>query len=119
MELESSIAYIIPKIEKIPSIMSLDKTGRVIYLGTFSKTFCPGFRLGWVCANEEILSKYIIAKQGADLQSSSISQREAALFMQTYKLDDHIENALHLLAAWRSCLTLSARTGRPPASAGC
>ena len=78
--------------EHIPSLMSLDKTGRVIYLGTFSKTFCPGFRLGWVCASEEILSKYIIAKQGADLQSSSISQREAALFMQTYKLDDHIEN---------------------------
>lgn len=78
--------------EKIPTLLSLDKTGKVIYLGTFSKTFCPGFRLGWVCASEEMLSKYIIVKQGADLQSSSIAQRVAALFMQTYKLDDHIEN---------------------------
>ena len=78
--------------EILPSIKSFDKAGYVIYLGTFSKTFCPGLRLGWVCAVPEILQKYIIVKQGADLQASSISQREAALFMQTYNLDEHIEN---------------------------
>ncbi|MCX7903977.1 MAG: PLP-dependent aminotransferase family protein [Caloramator sp.] len=76
--------------DMIPSIKSLDKKGLVIYLGTFSKTFCPGLRLGWICADKEILNKYIIVKQGADLQSSSISQREAAAFMQVYNLDDHI-----------------------------
>lgn len=73
-----------------PSIKSFDKNGYVVYLGTFSKTFCPGLRLGWVCADPEILQKYIIVKQGADLQCSTISQREAALFMQTWKLDEHI-----------------------------
>lgn len=76
--------------DMIPSIKSLDKKGLVIYLGTFSKTFCPGLRLGWICADKEILNKYIIVKQGADLQSSSISQREAAAFMQVYNLDEHI-----------------------------
>lgn len=75
-----------------PSIKSFDKEGWVVFLGTFSKTFCPGLRLGWVCASPEILQKYIIVKQGADLQCSTISQREAALFMQTYSLDEHIEN---------------------------
>jgi len=77
--------------ETIPSIKSLDKKGLVIYLGTFSKTFCPGLRLGWICAEPEILSKYIIVKQSADLQTSSISQREAAAFMQTYNLNEHID----------------------------
>lgn len=76
--------------DMIPAIKSLDKKGLVIYLGTFSKTFCPGLRLGWICADNEILNKYIIVKQGADLQSSSISQREAAAFMQVYNLDEHI-----------------------------
>ncbi|CCJ32630.1 MULTISPECIES: PLP-dependent aminotransferase family protein [Caloramator] len=76
--------------DMIPSIKSLDKKGLVIYLGTFSKTFCPGLRLGWICADKDILNKYIIVKQGADLQSSSISQREAAAFMQVYNLDEHI-----------------------------
>lgn len=76
--------------ERLPAIKSFDTKGLVIYLGTFSKTFCPGLRLGWVCASNEILQKYIICKQGADLQASTISQREAALFMQTYSLDEHI-----------------------------
>lgn len=77
--------------EKLPSIKSFDTEGLVIYLGTFSKTFAPGLRIGWVCAEPELLSKYILVKQGADLQPSSISQREAAAFMQMYKLDDHID----------------------------
>lgn len=77
--------------ERIPSIKSFDNAGIVIYLGTFSKTFCPGLRLGWVCAEKDILSKYIIVKQGADLQPNSLSQREAALFMESFNLDDHIE----------------------------
>ncbi|KRQ87029.1 2-aminoadipate transaminase [Caloramator mitchellensis] len=77
--------------EHIPTIKSMDKNGLVIYLGTFSKTFCPGLRLGWICAEIEMLNKFIIVKQGADLQSSSISQREAAFFMTTYSLEEHIE----------------------------
>lgn len=75
-----------------PSVKSFDKDGYVIHLGTFSKIFCPGMRLGWVCADHEILQKYVLVKQGADLQSSTISQREAALFMQTYSIEDHIQN---------------------------
>ncbi|ADK15187.1 MULTISPECIES: PLP-dependent aminotransferase family protein [Clostridium] len=74
-----------------PSIKSFDKDGWVIYLGTFSKTFCPGLRLGWICAAPEILEKYIIIKQGVDLQCSTLDQRAAALFMQKYDLNEHVE----------------------------
>lgn len=74
-----------------PSIKSFDKEGWVIYLGTYSKTFCPGLRIGWICAAPEILEKYIIVKQGADLQCSSFDQRSTALFMETYDLNEHIE----------------------------
>lgn len=73
-----------------PSIKSFDKDGYVIFLGTFSKTFCPGLRIGWVCAEPEIIQKYVIVKQGADLQCSSMAQRETALFMQQYDLNEHI-----------------------------
>lgn len=71
-----------------PSIKSFDKEGWVVYLGTFSKTFCPGLRLGWICASKQILQKYIIVKQRADLQCRSLDQRIAALFMETYDLDE-------------------------------
>ncbi len=77
--------------EMLPSIKSLDTDGRVIFLGTFSKTFCPGLRVGWVCAQEDILNKFITVKQGADLQSNSMTQRELDMFMELYDLDAHVE----------------------------
>ncbi|BEP30414.1 aminotransferase-like domain-containing protein [Helicovermis profundi] len=77
--------------EMLPSIKSMDEDGRVIFLGTFSKTFCPGLRIGWVCAEHDILEKYILVKQGADLQSNSMSQRELSVFLDVYDLDEHIE----------------------------
>lgn len=73
-----------------PAIKSYDKEGWVIFLGTFSKVFSPGMRLGWICAAPEILNKYVLIKQGADLQSSSLDQRIAAAFMKKYNLDEHI-----------------------------
>jgi 2-aminoadipate transaminase len=77
--------------ERIPSVKSLDTEGLVIFLGTFSKTFCPGLRIGWVCASPEILNKFIMVKQGADLQSNSMSQREISFFIDMYDLDKHVE----------------------------
>jgi 2-aminoadipate transaminase len=46
----------------------------VVYLGTFSKIFAPGVRLGWVHAQPGILHKINIGKQGADLCSSNLTQ---------------------------------------------
>lgn len=77
--------------ESLPSLKSLDTKGLVIYLGTFSKIFCPGYRLGWTCAAPKILEKFNICKQGSDLQASTISQMEVNKFMDVYDLDDHVE----------------------------
>lgn len=77
--------------ESLPSLKSMDKKGLVIYLGSFSKIFCPGYRIGWTCASHEILSKFIFVKQGADLQASSISQREVSKYIDLYNLDEHVE----------------------------
>lgn len=77
--------------ESLPSLKSMDKKGLVIFLGTFSKIFCPGYRLGWTCASQNILKKFIFVKQGADLQASSISQREVSKFIDLYNLDNHVK----------------------------
>lgn len=74
-----------------PSIKHFDTKGNVIFLGTFSKTFCPGLRIGWVCAHKDVLHKYIMVKQGADLQTSTIAQMQVAKFLEKYDLDEHIE----------------------------
>lgn len=77
--------------EFLPAVKHYDTEGRVIFLGTFSKIFCPGLRLGWVAADNEVLNKFIMVKQGADLQSSTISQMEVAKFLETYDIEEHIE----------------------------
>jgi len=72
----------------LPTLASLEIEGgdrggnpdRVIYLGTFSKIFAPGVRLGWVHAQPGILHKVNVGKQGADLCSSNLSQ----MLVQTY-----------------------------------
>lgn len=76
--------------EFLPSIKSLDKEGYVVYLGTFSKILCPGYRLGWACADKEILAKYIKCKEDADLQTSTISQLEVSQYIEDFDLDAHV-----------------------------
>ncbi|MCU9815237.1 aminotransferase-like domain-containing protein [Paraclostridium sp. AKS73] len=78
--------------EILPSLKAMDEKGLVMFLGSFSKIFCPGYRIGWVAASEELLSKFIFIKQGADLQASTISQREISKFIDVYDLDAHVEN---------------------------
>lgn len=87
-----------------PSLKSMDEKGLVIFLGTFSKILCPGYRLGWVCASPQIMEKFNIAKQGADLQSSSISQMEVAKFIEMFDLDAHVENIKKVYARRRTVM---------------
>ena len=76
--------------EFLPSLKSFDKEGYVVYLGTFSKILCPGYRLGWVCATPEILSKYIRCKEDGDLQTSTISQLEVSRYLDECDVDAHV-----------------------------
>ena len=76
--------------EKIPPIKSFDTDGRVIYISTFSKIFCPGLRLGWICAEPEIMQKYIPFKQSTDLHTDIFGQMLASRFMELYDIEKHI-----------------------------
>jgi 2-aminoadipate transaminase len=77
--------------ERLPSIKSFDREGHVIYLGTFSKILCPGLRIGWACANSEIISEYTKVKQSVDLQTNTMSQREVTAYLETCDLDKNID----------------------------
>lgn len=79
-----------------PSIKSFDTDGWVIYLGSFSKTFCPGYRVGWMCAEHQLLDKFIMLKQVSDLQCSTIAQREIAYYMRDNSLDAHITEIIEV-----------------------
>lgn len=63
-----------------PPLAALDNQGRVIYLSTFSKTLCPGLRIAWMAASEEIIQQCVTAKQGMDLCCPAFTQAIAAEF---------------------------------------
>ena len=73
-----------------PMMHALDKTGHVITLGTFSKIFCPGFRIGWIIAHTDILDKFVQAKQTADLCTSSFLQKIAARYIETRMFEKNL-----------------------------
>ena len=84
-------------IEKLPSLKSMDTQGKVVFLGSFSKIFMPGLRLGWTIANPEIIDKFVKFKQAVDLGTSTFGQRQAAYYCQMFDMDAHIKeiNALY------------------------
>lgn len=77
--------------EFLPSVKSFDVMGNILCTGTFSKIFCPGYRIGWVAGDKKIIRQFVLAKQGADLQCNTIAQMEIAKFMELYDIDVHIE----------------------------
>jgi len=64
------------------TIYQLEGNGQVILLGTMSKIFVPGFRIGWVVAHEAIIDKLVMAKQNTDLCTSAFVQKIAAKFFE-------------------------------------
>src|SRR5205807_2541593 len=68
--------------EAVPAIASLPEAqDRTLALSTLSKIAAPGLRLGWVRAPGELLRPLVIAKQAADLHSSTIDQAAAAQWL--------------------------------------
>lgn len=77
--------------EALPSVKSFDKSDHVLCCGTFSKIFCPGYRIGWIAGHKEIIQKYVLVKQGTDLQCNTIAQRDIAKYLELYDINEHIE----------------------------
>ncbi|MEH7120317.1 PLP-dependent aminotransferase family protein [Neobacillus vireti] len=76
--------------EPLPPVKYFDTEGRVIYISTFSKIFTPGLRLGWICADESFIEKYVAFKQTADLHTDNFAQRITAKYLELYNIEDHI-----------------------------
>lgn len=77
--------------EHVPAIKSFDQDGHVCYMGTFSKTLAPGFRLGWVMATKEMIDKLTVLKQSADLHTDNLAQYATVEYLQANDLDAHVK----------------------------
>ena len=87
----------------IQTMYSLDPD-RVIHLGSFSKIFAPGFRLGWALAHPDILDKIYVCKQSLDLCPPIFDQYVAAEFLSSGKLDANLQKSIALYKGKRDLL---------------
>lgn len=76
--------------ENVPTIKSMDKSGRVIFAGSYSKILSPGIRIGFACASKEIIAKLTVAKQVSDVHTNLFFQMLAAEYLEANDIDEHI-----------------------------
>jgi putative alanine--glyoxylate aminotransferase (alanine--glyoxylate transaminase) (agt) len=70
--------------------------GNVITLGTFSKIFLPGFRMGWVLAHPMVIDNFVKAKQNTDLCTSAFLQKITVKFFQKNYFDANVKNIVDM-----------------------
>ncbi len=122
--LELAREYDIPVVEDDPygrlrfegghmkPLRSLDD--EVIYLGTFSKIFAPGLRLGWVVAPKPILAKILLVKQAADLCGSNFAQVTAERYFVGTRWRKVLQNLTATYAERRDAMLAALGEHFPP-----
>lgn len=84
---------------------ALDKgEGNVITMFTFSKTFVPGFRLGYVIGDKEIIRKFVILKQAMDLCTSPACQAITEEYLKQGKIEAHVAKLVKLYSKKRDAM---------------
>jgi 2-aminoadipate transaminase len=85
----------------------------VVQAGTFSKIFCPGFRLGWAAGPAEIIARLVVAKQNSDQCSGAFGQRLLEEYGRTGQMELQVVSSRALYAR-RAALTADALARHMP-----
>jgi 2-aminoadipate transaminase len=78
----------------LPSIKEYDRSDHVVYMGSFSKIISPGLRVGYMVANEDVIAKCAIGKQGSDLHTANLTQALVDAYLRKGLLAPHIAEIL-------------------------
>ena len=89
--------------EQLPTIYSLAPE-RTLHLGSFSKIFAPGLRLGWILGPEELLEQIYVCKQALDLCPPVFDQYLAAEYLGSGELDRNLAATVELYRGKRDLL---------------
>ncbi len=80
----------LPLLEKGKTLYEIDPLKRVINIGSFSKLFIPGFRIGWICGPEELIKKTVYFKALQDLQTPFLLQILVYRFISSKNFTEYL-----------------------------
>lgn len=90
--------------QPLAALRSLDRDGRVLYVGTFSKTLFPSLRLGYLVMPPALRTDLVTAKWAQDFGSSAIEQAALARFMLSGAFERHLRRSARTLQERRAAL---------------
>lgn len=90
--------------EDIPTIKSMDENGRVIYVGSFSKTLAPGLRVGFAVAHADVMDRIVVVKQVNDVHTTLLTQMMVDRFLEEYDFDEQIKKGCELYKSQCECM---------------
>lgn len=99
--------------DPVPALRSQDP-GNVVYLGSFSKTFAPGFRVGWALAPFDVREKLVLASEAAVLCPPSFSQLAVSRYLATQPWQQQIKVYQELYRERRDALLEALVEYMPP-----
>lgn len=98
---DSEVRYVDRPIE---SLQGLDRSGRVVYLGTFSTVLFPPLRVGYVVLPSNLVEPFVRAKWLADRQTSTLEQLALTEFLEAGHFNRHLWRMRRLAARRRQAL---------------
>ena len=101
--------------EPIPAMRSL-QSDNIIYLGSFSKTFAPGFRVGWALAPHSVREKLVLAQESATLCPPQFSQMAISSYLAVHDWQGQIKQFREMYRERRDAM-ISALSDFMPAAA--
>lgn len=89
----------------VPALKSYDISDKVVYVTSFSKILSPGLRVAVMTGGKEVIRKLVIAKQGTDLHTASLSQLIACEYLKRGYLKPDIEKSLPVYRTRKEAMT--------------
>jgi GntR family transcriptional regulator / MocR family aminotransferase len=88
----------------LESLQGLDREGRIVYIGTFSRTVFPSIRIGYLVAPASLVPAFTAAKWLSDLHSASLEQQTLAEFIANGMYERHLQRLRRRNASRRATL---------------
>jgi GntR family transcriptional regulator/MocR family aminotransferase len=88
----------------LESLQGLDREGRIVYIGTFSRTVFPALRIGYLIAPASLVPAFTAAKWLSDLHSASLEQQTLAEFIAAGMYERHLRRLRRRNTARRATL---------------